>query len=155
MDTIGKRLRLAMVNKDYKQVDVLRLLEQAGTTISRSQLSKITTDGAMMFTPALLIALSDALDINLHYLITGKEPEAKEEKFFSNEANAVGALVDAMLPASRQLMQIIAENIAAQDRQRRLQDRALTRLLEDVSDHLTNGQRKLAAEYIDSIAHHI
>jgi len=104
MDTIGKRIRLAMLENNLRQSDVREQLRSYGKEISKANLSKIVNDGAIMYTPDLLEAMGKILGVNLHYLLTGEEIEGKEEKFNTDEANRAGAAIDALPQEMRELL---------------------------------------------------
>ncbi len=44
MDTLGKRIRILMIERGLNQVDLLRILREDGIKIGRSNLSKIIND---------------------------------------------------------------------------------------------------------------
>ena len=149
MNTIGRRIRLAMTENELRQVDVLEQLRTHGIEMSKAQLSKIVNDDVTMFAPETLIALGKILDINLHYMITGEELETKVERFFSDEANAVGAMIDAMMPRSRRMILIMAESLLKTDQEQRSNELEIAALLEENIKLLSNGDRKVATDYIE------
>lgn len=104
MDTIGKRLRVAMIDRGMKQSEMIAKFEDAGHVISRQQLSKILNDGAALYTPEFLAAASNVLNRSVHYIVTGTEWTDPIDKFMSDEANEIGRLVDEMQPRMRQMM---------------------------------------------------
>ena len=152
-DSFGQRLKREREKKGLTQAELIKMANEYGGTDmpgSVPALSQLEQGVTRRIHVDLLLALSKILNVNAHYLITGEEQG--EIISYSEEAERVTRLIDAMLPKSRRLMKVIAENLVENDRYERKQEQEITRLLDDISHLLTVGQRDMAASILRSLS---
>lgn len=151
-NSFGQRLKKEREKKGLTQAELIKMAnEYGGTDMPESvpALSQLELGVTKRIHVDLLLALSKILNTNAHYLITGEE--VGEILGYSEEAERVARLIDAMLPRSRHLLKIIAEHLVETDRYERKRDQEITRLLDDVSHLLTSSQRSMAADILRSL----
>lgn len=112
----------------------------------------------------VLFAICDLFNTDTEWILRGNvlEPEKIPDKFNTDEANEVGAMVDKMQPQTRQMMLTGAqsalrwEKALLQIQQDKLMEsqRKVARLLEENINLWSSADRKIADDYIENIGHH-
>jgi transcriptional regulator with XRE-family HTH domain len=128
-DTMGKRLKIAMMEQDLRQVDVIEQLRSYGIHVSRSQLSKVLNDEITTPNLEFIRAIKKILGLSMDYIIDGTEPEAKQERFVSEEANVIGEIADQLPPHMRQSLLEVARLHQRMHAEQRRKDEEIARLL--------------------------
>lgn len=146
--TMGGRIKAALIEKEMNQTELRKALAQHGVVISKAQVSKLVGGSVKRPPTKTLQAIKQILGVSLDYLVDSDEPE-EEERFMSDEANQIGAMVDAMLPRSRQLLLSIADGLLRIDEEQYESDARLSQLLMENISGLANGYRAEAREYIE------
>lgn len=149
--TFGERVKECREeNTTYTQNDFIDILKtRYGISMSAAAFSKIELGETRRLDPSLIIAIAEIALTNVHYLITGEE--TGEITSYSEEAEHVARLVDQMLPRSKQLVKIIAQNLLTIDNEQREAEVDIVVLLQENINLLNNGDRKIAADYIHRI----
>lgn len=119
---------------------------------NKSTVSRILTDKQEL-PYDVLFAICDMFDTDTEWILRGNvlEPERIPDKFNTDEANEVGAMIDAMLPRSRLSMLVLARNLAEADKEDRRKDIEITRFLQSLDQsltHLTDSQRSEIADIL-------
>lgn len=172
MKTIGDRIEQLLRDfgrarhegaAPYTQVELTEMLTGARpgpngkyykVSTNKSTVNRILTDKQEP-PHDLLFALCDMFDTDTEWILRGNvlEPEKIPDRFMTDEANEVGAMVDRMQPSTRQMM-LNAARAAMQLENELLEAyREIARLLEENINLLSNGDRKIADAYIDRIGH--
>jgi transcriptional regulator with XRE-family HTH domain len=155
-DTMGKRLKIAMMEQDLRQVDIIEQLRSYGIELSKAQLSKIVNDEVVTPNIEFLRAIKRLLGLSLDYIIDGEEPTAQPaDHFMTDEANAIGALVDKLPIELRTVLLDVAQLLYRLHTDQRKKEEELISLLEDNINLMGNGHRRIAREYIDRNRRHI
>ena len=119
---------------------------------NRSTLNRILTDKQE---PPLniLFAFCEMFETDTEWILRGNvlEPEKVPDRFMTDEANEVGALIDAMSSRSRRLMKLIGENLEEADREQRRKNEDVTRLLESLTHLLSENQRNAVSDILRSL----
>ena len=117
--TFGERVKECREeNTTYTQSDFIEILKSRyGISMSAAAFSKIELGETRRLDPSLIIAIAEIALTNVHYLITGVEPESPTA--WSEEAEQVARLIDQMLPRSKQLIKTIAHNLLTIDNEQR------------------------------------
>ena len=107
LNTTGKRLRALRTDRGMTQLELSQRLVLAGASQSNSSLSQYET-GRIVPPPEALIALADALETTIDYLMCRTDDPspvgAAHEvpvAYFSDEADAAARLMDGMTPDDR------------------------------------------------------
>lgn len=178
MKTIGDRIEQLLKDfgraryegaPPYTQVDFMEMLtgkrpapdgKYYHVSTNKSTLNRILTNKQQP-SHELLFAICDMFNTDTEWILRGNvlEPEKIPDRFMTDEANEVGAIIDQMKPPSRQVLLAAAK--AALDAERILQKQAEQQILESEKElarimksyiiHLENGDRKLIDAYIDRI----
>lgn len=147
--SFGWRLAKMREDREMSQKEVVEKLAKyniEGIPRSIPALSQLELGMTKRVHVDLLLALSEILNANVAYLITGEEPESPV--MWSEEADQVANLIDKMLPRSRQLIKTIAKNLLTIDNEQREAEVNIAVLLQENLNLLNNGDRKIAVEYI-------
>lgn len=157
--TFGERVKECREeNTTYTQNDFIEILKSRyGISMSAAAFSKIELGETRRLDPSLIVAIAAIAQTNIHYLITGEEPESTVA--WSEEAEQVARLVDQMQPPSRQVLLATAKATLEAERQLQKQaeqqvfesEKELARIMRSYISHLENGDRKVVDAYIARI----
>lgn len=178
MKTIGDRIEQLLKDfgraryegaPPYTQVELMEMLtgKRPGpngkyykVSTNKSTLNRILTNKQEL-SHDILFAICDMFNTDTEWILRGNvlEPEKIPDRFMTDEANQVGAIMDQMQPPSRQVLLAAAK--AALEAERQLQKQAeqqifesekeLARIMKSYISHLENGDRKVVNAYIDRI----
>lgn len=170
MKTIGDRIEQLLRDfgrarhegaAPYTQVELTEMLTGARpgpngkyykVSTNKSTINRILTDKQEP-PHDLLFALCDMFDTDTEWILRGNvlEPEKIPDRFMTDEANEVGAMIDQMSPSTRQMM--IAAARAAMQLEIELMEsqKEIARLLEENISLLENSDRQIARDYIRRI----
>lgn len=103
----------------------------------------------------LLFALCDMFDTDTEWILRGNvlEPEKIPDKFNTDEANEVGAMIDQMSQSTRQMMMAAARAAMQLENELLETQSELVELLRENIQFMENGARKKVDTYIDRIEH--
>lgn len=162
--TVGDRLRNLLRdqgrrdrNAPYTQYELCDMLTGAieapngkrySIHTSRSVVNRYLNDAQEM-TYEIITAICEIFHVSADWLLRGEDFETKEkDEFYSEEANHIGAMVDAMSEENRQLMVLIAKGLLSADERQNNSDVRIAELLQENIRLLTNGQRSVADAHI-------
>ena len=147
VDTFGGRLKAERKAKELYQNDMVEKLAERGIDISAAAYGKIETGETSAPKLEFMQAVAAILDVDLCYLLTGREPG--EEKAWHEETEEAAELIDKMPAASRRLVVAFARLLLAQCQQQHEEDARIVLLLTDEIKALSPGGQTVARAYID------
>lgn len=100
----------------------------------------------------VLFAICDMFNTDTEWILRGNmlEPEKIPDKFNTDEANRIGAIVDDMLPPTRRLLEMIANELLEIDQRQHASNLRNAELLTKYINQMANGDQQKAREYIES-----
>ena len=144
----------------YTQVELVEMLtgkRQAPNgkyykvNTNKSTVSRILTDKQDL-PYDMLFAICDMFDTDTEWILRGNvlEPEKIPDRFNTDEANEVGAMIDDMLPQTRRFLETIAAGLLEIDQRQHESNMRAAELLSAYITEMRNGDRQHAREYIQS-----
>lgn len=146
-DTFGGRVKLARDGLGMTQDDMIAELKRHGVDVSGAAYSKLETGETKRIHVEYLLAISQIFNISADELLTGKV--ATLAQFETDEANAAGALLDAMLPRQRKLAMQLLRIVAEMDKEAHAEMDEMRDVLGLMADRLTNGQKARIDRHIE------
>lgn len=126
---------------------------------NKSTVNRILTDKQEL-PYDLLFAICDMFDTDTEWILRGNvlepekipvlEMEKIPNKFNTDEANDVGAMIDDMLPQTRRFLETIAAGLLEIDQRQHESNMRAAELLSAYITEMRNGDRQHAREYIQS-----
>ena len=152
-DSFGKRVRDEREALGLTQSDMIGLLnERYAIQMSEAAFSKIEIGETKRLHIDLQMAITGILGNDIRYLLTGEEPGTTTA--WSEEAEQIARMIDAMLPRSRLSMLVMARNLVEADKEDRRRDIEITRFLQSLDQsltHLTDSQRSAIADILRNL----
>lgn len=150
--TFAWRLRQAREEKELDQTQVVdELKRRFGHEMTYAAYNKHETGDTENPKLIVLDMLSQVLDCSVDYLVTGKEPEGKAVRFWSDEADKAGNIIDGMLPQTRAIALGILELLAQMDKEQRSNEYEIAHLLaENISLMKRGSDQERARRYIEA-----
>lgn len=150
IDTMGGRLMLARKDKGLNQLELLERLKEKGHEITPAHWSRVENNQRGLSLD-LLVAAADILEQSLDYL-TGR-PTAPEggEHFITDEANAVGRLLDTMDDDLRKLVLLSTQHLKRLDEERKALHREVATLLIESLSCVSDDSKIRAKSVLDKI----
>lgn len=101
----------------------------------------------------VLFAICDMFDTDTEWILRGNvlEPEKIPDRFMTDEANEVGAMIDQMSQSTRQMMVMTARSATQLEKELLESQRVIAKLMEGYINLLESGDRIIAREHIDRI----
>jgi transcriptional regulator with XRE-family HTH domain len=148
LDTFGKRLRVLRIDREMSQIELRDKMEKCyGVSIGETYISELERTAR---TPTLEIAAAMArvLDVSLDYmglLIDDATASYRRETgmpvYFSEEADQVAQMVDAMRPEQRALVVALVRDLSALSNVRQRQEDAIINALDSVQEKAGKSMR--------------
>lgn len=145
--TFGGRLKAERKAKELYQNDMVEKLAQHGINISAAAYGKIETGETAAPKLEFMQTVASILDVDLCYLLTGREPG--EERAWHEETEEAAELIDKMPASSRRLVVAFARLLLAQCQQQHEEDARIVMLLQDEIKALSPVGQTTARSYID------
>lgn len=169
MKTIGDRIEQLLKEfgrarydgaPPYTQVDLMEMLtgqrpapdgKYYHVSTNKSTINRILMDKQQP-SHEVLFAICDMFNTDTEWILRGNmlEPEKIPDKFNTDEANRIGAIVDDMLPPTRRLLEMIANELLEIDQRQHASNLRNAELLTKYINQMANGDQQKAREYIES-----
>lgn len=155
LDTMGGRIRLARMDKDLNQLELLAKLKEVDSKfdIDPAHWSRVENNKRGI-SLELLVAVADLLEVSLDHL-TGRPQYGHEvtEQFVTDEANQVARLTDKMDKDLRNLVLLSAENLKRLDEERKGLHEEIASLLAEQIGQMENSHRRRAETILERVRH--
>lgn len=123
LDTFGKRLRVLRIDRDLSQIDLRDRMVKSGVPIGETYISELERTEKM---PSLEVAaaMARALDVSVDYLAlliddaVSYRRQPVPDNYYSEEADEVAKMIDAMHPEQRALVLNVAKSMISAPTQR-------------------------------------
>lgn len=150
--TFAWRLRQAREEKELEQTQVVdELKRRFGYEMTYAAYNKHETGDTENPKLAVLDMLSQVLGCSIDYLVSGREPEEKTAKFWSEEADKAGNIIDGMLPQTRGLALCILDQLMQMDKEQRSNEYEIAHLLAENINLMKRGSdQERARRYIEA-----
>lgn len=146
-NTFGWRMKWERERLGIGQKELAEMMQkQFNITIGQSGISKIENDEVKTPPFPVQIALSKILHCSLDYLITGEEWKDAADRFITDEANQVGALLDEMDEDARQFVMTIVQRIHQFNMERKARQEDMRVLMEEYIALLPQPNQAKAAK---------
>lgn len=158
--TVGDRINYllrthgrAEVGDKYTQGDLLARLHEKGVEMSSQAISRIVSGRNKTFEPEFLAAISRIFDVSIDWLVTGEESTkgVLVDKFWSEEANEIGALIDTMDNSNRQFVLQVAKHLATENNAERARDQQTTDMLIRCIDFVPDGTATQISQLVQAL----
>lgn len=148
LDTFGKRLRVLRIDRDLSQINLRDSMEkQHKVSIGETYISELERTDKM---PSLEVAaaIAKVLDVSIDYLgllideAVSYRRIATPDNYYSEQADEVARMVDAMHPAQRELLLNLAKNMLQAPSQRQREVTEMRDILDSIERQFGRNVRK-------------
>lgn len=147
LDTFGKRLRVLRIDRDLSQINLRDRMEKLGEPIGETYISELERTEKM---PSLAVAaaMAKVLDVSVDYLALLIDDALSyrrvptPDNYYSEQADEVARMVDAMNPTQRDLLLNLARSIVNAPSQRQVERDEMGDILDSIERKFGRDVRK-------------